>query len=199
MTSENDLGNPKTEQQRRISVQAQYIKDLSFENPNAPTSLLSMKSAPSIEINVDINATALQDDLYEVALVATAKAVHEEKIVFVIDLTYAGLFTIQGIEGQEREITLMVYCPSILFPFVRRVFSDVSRDGGFPPLMLEPIDFASLYQSRKHEVQKMSEPDAPKNTDDANVSDSPKESNSDLKEEKKIKNKKSSSDDDSHF
>jgi preprotein translocase subunit SecB len=139
-----------TTQQPRLQVNAQYIKDLSFENPNAPMSLSAPKKKPRIDVAVDIQANALQEQVFEVALRISAKASTEkDSTIFLTELTYAGVFTLGNLNPADREMILMIYAPNMLFPFARRVIADVTRDGGFPPLMLEPIDFAGLYQQRK--------------------------------------------------
>jgi preprotein translocase subunit SecB len=133
---------------RQILVNAQYVKDLSFENPAAPASLLMQKVQPKIDLTVNIQANKLQENTYEVTLHITAKASGEDKTLFLADLQYAGVFTISEVLDAQKEAVLLVYSPSILFPFARRIIADVTRDGGFPPLMLDPIDFAALYHKR---------------------------------------------------
>jgi preprotein translocase subunit SecB len=133
----------------QVAILAQYVKDLSFENPNAPGSL-QMQGQPRIEINVNVNARSGGHDLYEVELKidATAHNPHEDKVAFHVALLYAGLFRLSGAPAEAVEPFLIVEAPRILFPFARRVIADSTRDGGFPPLMLEPIDFGSLYLNR---------------------------------------------------
>lgn len=133
---------------RQILINAQYVKDLSFENPDAPASLMGQKTQPKIDLSVNIQAQKLQEHTYEVSLHITAKALAEDKTLFLTDLEYAGIFTITELLDAQKELVLLVYCPSILFPFARRIIADVTRDGGFPPLMIDPIDFAALYQKR---------------------------------------------------
>lgn len=138
-----------------VSILAQYIKDLSFENPNAPR-VLAHKTPPKMEINVDLRANAIQPPAgpierptFEVALKITAKAVQPDGVAFLIELTYAGVFVMVNIPQKDLETSLLVYCPNLLFPFARQVVATATRDGGFPPLMLEPIDFGALYVQRK--------------------------------------------------
>lgn len=133
---------------REIKVTAQYIKDLSFENPHAPKSFGGGKD-PATAVSVDINASRLKEELYEVELKISAKIDAGEEPLFLVDVTYAGLFEIYGVDQEEIEGVLLVYGPSLLFPFVRRIIADVVKDGGFPPLMLDPIDFAKLYMERR--------------------------------------------------
>lgn len=132
-----------------VAINGQYIKDLSFENPNAPASLSAQKEAPKIEVALNIEAKGLQENMYEVALKITAKATAESNVLFITELSYAGLFTLNNVNEEQKELVLLIHCPTILFPFARRVLADATRDGGFQPLMLEPIDFAALYQQRK--------------------------------------------------
>ncbi|TPE63644.1 protein-export chaperone SecB [Sandaracinobacter neustonicus] len=130
----------------QAGILAQYVKDLSFENPNAPTSL-QMGGQPKIEINVNVNARSGGQDMYEVELKieASARTPDTNSLAFQVELLYAGLFRLVGAPQEALEPFLVVEAPRILFPFARRVIADAVRDGGFPPLMLEPIDFGGLY------------------------------------------------------
>ena len=143
------INQPDAKAAPAVAISGQYIKDLSFENPNAPASLATQKEAPKIEVALNIEAKGIQENMYEVALKITAKATAENNNLFVAELSYAGLFTLNNIEDEQKELILLIHCPTILFPFARRVLADATRDGGFQPLMLEPIDFAALYQQRK--------------------------------------------------
>lgn len=148
-TNENSNGSTSTNNQPAVGMAGQYVKDLSFENPNAPISFNTSKEQPKIEISLNIEAKALKDSFYEVALKMSAHAKLEDKDLFIVELTYAGLFTLTNVPDDQKELILLIHCPTILFPYARRVVSDATRDGGFQPLMLEPIDFAQLYQQRK--------------------------------------------------
>lgn len=152
MAEEQNNQPSNTNETRHVAVNAQYIKDLSFESPGAPASLTNIKKAPKIDVSVDIQINKLQDTAFEVNLMLNAKATSEENEVFLIELAYGGVFTVD-VPDAEREPVLMVYCPSILFPYARRIISDTTRDGGFPPLMLDPIDFGGLYQQHKNKPQ----------------------------------------------
>ncbi len=132
----------------QISINAQYVKDLSFENPNAPQSLAQQEGHPEIQVNVDVQARAVGQGVYETALRINAGANRGEEKVFVVEMVYAGIFTLHNIPQENHELVCLVECPRLMFPFARRVISDAVRDGGFPPLFLEPIDFADLY--RRH-------------------------------------------------
>ena len=132
----------------QVSILTQYVKDLSFENPNAPASL-QMAEQPRIEINVNVNARRAGDDLYEVELKIEAKAMNGDAAAFVVDLLYGGLFGLRNLPEEALEPFLVVEAPRILFPFARRIVADATRAGGFPPLLLEPIDFGSLYMAQQ--------------------------------------------------
>ena len=138
------------EQAPSFAVKGQYIKDLSFENPHAPQNLLAAGQKPAIEVNVDLKAQKLQDNIYEMTLHIAARASNEGNTLFLVDLAYGGIFHLSNIPQERIEPLIMVDCPFVLFPFARRVISDVTRDGGFPPLMLDPIDFQALYLQNKN-------------------------------------------------
>ncbi|MFQ3666227.1 MAG: protein-export chaperone SecB [Sphingomonadaceae bacterium] len=129
----------------QAGILAQYVKDLSFENPNAPGSLQG-GGQPRLEVSVNVNARAGEQDMYEVELkiMASAKG-DQDRALFAVELLYAGLFRLAGAPREAIEPFLLVEAPRILFPFARRVIADCVRDGGFPPLMLDPIDFGGLY------------------------------------------------------
>lgn len=147
MAEKNDFAgsNQPSSPDRRVLVNIQYIKDFSFENPNSPESLVPPKEQPKIEVSVDVRVEKMEDNTFEVILLTTAKAVASEKILFMTELAYAGIFTIH-MPKEELEPVLMVYCPGLLFPFARQIIADVTRQGGFPPLMIDPIDFGALYK-----------------------------------------------------
>ncbi len=132
----------------QVSILTQYVKDLSFENPNAPQSLQGGEQ-PRIEINVNVNARKAGDEMFEVELKIGAKAMIGEGVGFIVELLYAGLFGLKHVPEEALEPFLIMEAPRLLFPFARRIIADCTRDGGFPPLMLEPIDFASLYMAQQ--------------------------------------------------
>lgn len=138
-------------EQGEFIVHGQYIKDLSFENPNAPESLMS-ESKPEINISFDIKVDQVNEEAFEVTILTNIKAVEEEKSIFIIELAYAGIFSITEEDEEELEKRLLVQCPTYLFPYIRRVISDLTRDGGFIPLMLQPIDFLGLYTQKRGTV-----------------------------------------------
>ena len=139
-----------------FAVKGQYIKDLSFENPHAPSSLMAATARPAIDVNVDLKAQKLQDNTYEMTLHIAARATAEGNTLFLVDLAYAGIFQISNIPEEHVEPLIMIDCPFVLFPFARRVISDVTRDGGFPPLMLDPIDFHALYMQNRQRLESTS-------------------------------------------
>jgi preprotein translocase subunit SecB len=135
-----------------IRILAQYVRDLSFENPRAPDSLRGGGPQPQIDLGVELNARGRPDGLYEVELKLNARALRDDEAVFHVELVYAGLFQIMGVPEADLEPVLMIECPRFLFPFARRIIADLTGEGGFPPFMLEPIDFAGVYASRRAAV-----------------------------------------------
>ena len=137
----------------QLGIRTQYIKDLSFENPSAGERPPEAERSPDIQVNVQVAVRRLEAPHFEVTLQITANARHQEKPVFLVELTYAGVFTLVGIPQEALEPTLLVECPRLLFPFARRIVADVTRDGGFPPLLLGPIDFLALYRNGQAQAQ----------------------------------------------
>ncbi len=138
-----------------IQINSQYVKDLSFEVPNAPGIFLTQANKPNINLSIDIDATRLSVNAFEVILKIKADARGEDgKVIFICELSYAGVFTIDEKIQDQREIEqlLLIYCPNILFPFARKIIANCTIDGGFPPLLLEPIDFAALYKKRSQQA-----------------------------------------------
>jgi preprotein translocase subunit SecB len=131
---------------RQLIVHAQYIKDFSFENPNAPKVLVENLGQPDVQINVSVAAKLIGENQYEVLLNLGAKAVAGETPMFLVDLTYAGLVSPQGVTGDDINPLIMIEAPRLLFPFARALISDATRDGGFMPLNIQPVDFVAVYQ-----------------------------------------------------
>jgi preprotein translocase subunit SecB len=133
-------------------VAAQYIKDLSFENPNVER-LLGGGPGDDPNLNVEVNVSSRQmaPNLYETTINFTAKAANKAGIIYDLEVAYAGLFQIDNMPGEALEPFLLINCPTLLFPFLRRLLADVTREGGFPPLLLDPIDFAQLYVQRRQQ------------------------------------------------
>ncbi|MBO3758277.1 protein-export chaperone SecB [Ciceribacter sp. L1K23] len=134
-----------------LNILAQYIKDLSFENPGAPRSLQARDKAPAININVNVNANPLSDTDFDVVLSLTAEAKDADKVVFAAELVYGGVFRIAGFPQEHMLPLLFIECPRLLFPFARQIIADATRNGGFPPLMIDPIDFAQMFAQRMAE------------------------------------------------
>lgn len=128
-----------------LALRAQYIKDLSFENPRAPGALFSLREPPQMEISVNLGVAKLDTDAFELVLHLNARAISDNATLFLCDLVYGGVFELHQIPEHEQEIALFVQGASLLFPFARRVLAEITRDGGFPPLQLDPMDFAALY------------------------------------------------------
>ena len=147
----NNTNNDQDAPQPSIVINGQYVKDLSFESPNGPMSLTGKTTPPKIDISINLEAKGAGEDLYEVTIQSVVKANQDDKSIFILELSYSGLFTITNFNDEQKELILLIHCPTILFPFVRRIISDVTRDGGFQPLMVDPVDFNALYRQRKEE------------------------------------------------
>ena len=140
--------------QQQISVHAQYVKDLSFESPAAPDCFVETLGQPDVQIGVNVTTKRINETLFEIELILTATAKVEEKILFVAELSYAGLMSATSISGDSIQPLLMVEGPRLLFPFARAIMSDTTRDGGFLPLNLNPIDFVALYKNNVSDSEK---------------------------------------------
>lgn len=137
----------------QLNALAQYAKDVSFENPNAPRSLAPQEQPPQISIQVNVNAKQLADTDFEVDLSLEGNAKVGEEVLFAFELTYAGVFRVRNIPPQELHPVIMIECPRLLFPFARQIVADCVRNGGFPPLYIDPIDFVGLYRQKAAEEQ----------------------------------------------
>ena len=144
---------PTPGQQPSLKILGQYLKDLSFENPNAPLSLAPQQQQPDINISVNVNARNLGPSDFEVELHLDAKATSEGKVIFAADLLYAGMFRLENFPANLLHPAVLIECPRMLFPFARQILADATRNGGFPPLMLDPIDFTVMYQRRLQQQQ----------------------------------------------
>ncbi len=139
----------------QAGVLAQYVKDLSFENPNAPASMQNSANAkPAIDVNVNVGVRKMNEEMYEVDLKISAKAENvgengERQVAFVAELSYGTLFGIRNVQEETMKPFLLVQAPTMMFPFARRIIADATRDGGFPPLLLEPINFDALFQQQQ--------------------------------------------------
>jgi preprotein translocase subunit SecB len=141
----------------QLMVLAQYIKDLSFENPNAPRSL-QQTVQPQINVGVNVNAQPLTQTDFEVELRLEGKAEAAGTVMFNVELVFAGLFRLQNVPQDSVNPLVMIECPRLLFPFAREIIATSVRNGGFPPLLLEPIDFLALYQQRMAQMQPQAPP-----------------------------------------
>lgn len=136
-----------------LTILAQYMKDLSFEVPGAPRSLQARERAPDININVNVNANPLSDADFDVVLSLNAEAKDGDKVLFNCELVYGGVFRITGFPQEHMLPILFIECPRLIFPFARQIVADATRNGGFPPLMIDPIDFAQMFAQRMAEEQ----------------------------------------------
>jgi preprotein translocase subunit SecB len=146
-------GQPAQQVQPQLNVLGQYIKDFSFENPNAPKSLTPSQAQPQIQIQINVGVQQMAETDYEVSLKLEGKAESSGNVLFAFDLTFAGVFRLQNVPQQTLQPIIMIECPRLLFPFAREIVATAVRNGGFPPLLLDPVDFVSLYQQRMAQMQ----------------------------------------------
>jgi preprotein translocase subunit SecB len=142
----NGNGAPPEATPPQLNVLAQYTKDLSFENPNAPNSLSPQPQQPAINIQINVTANNISETEFEVTLSIEGKAENAGKVMFSFDLAYAGVFRIVNVPKENIHPLVMIECPRLLFPFAREIIASSVRDGGFPPLMIDPVDFVGLYR-----------------------------------------------------
>ena len=149
-TGGNGDGQAQEATEPSFTLHTQYIKDMSVENPNAPRVFMDMKEAPEVSVSVDVGATPFQENTYEVRLDATVNATAGESTAFAIEVSYGGLVTLENVaDSRQREQLVLIQVPQFLFPFVRAIVSGATRDAGFPPLLISPIDFVRLYRERR--------------------------------------------------
>jgi preprotein translocase subunit SecB len=163
MSATNGGPQPQATAMPQIGVLAQYVKDLSFENPNAPRSLAPSGQQPTINIQVNVDAAPMSGGTggagnaggtdFEVKLRLEGKAEIQGMLLFGFELVFAGAFRIQNVPAESLQPVVMIECPRLLFPFAREIIATAVRNGGFPPLLLEPIDFVSLYRQRLAAMQ----------------------------------------------
>lgn len=155
----NGNGAPvETDAPPQFSVLAQYIKDFSFENPNSPNSLMSHDKQPQIGVQINVTANGMGENNYEVALSIEGKAESDGLVLFAFELVYGGVFRIQNVPQESLHPFVMIECPRLLFPFAREIIASAVRGGGFPPLMLDPVDFVSLYrQNMARQAEQMNQ------------------------------------------
>ncbi|MGD1954629.1 MAG: protein-export chaperone SecB [Sphingomonadales bacterium] len=155
-------GEAQGDAQPQAGLLAQYIKDLSFENPSAPQIYQALQDAkPDINIGVNVAGRQVAEDAYEVELKLEAKSTANGQPVYMVELVFAGLFQLRNLPEDMMQPFLLVEAPRLLFPFARRILSDAVRDGGYPPLTLEPLDFAALYRQRVEQGASASNPVQP--------------------------------------
>jgi preprotein translocase subunit SecB len=146
-------GGPAPNQQPQLNVVAQYIKDFSFENPNAPQSLAPAGQPPQIAIQINVNAKPLAENDIEVTLKLDGKAERDGSLMFSFELEFAGVFRVVNVPQESLNAIVLIECPRLLFPFAREIIATTVRNGGFPPLLLDPVDFVSLYRQKMGELQ----------------------------------------------
>lgn len=146
------------EAQPQLTVVSQYIKDFSFENPNAPQSLTSRQEQPQIGIQINVGANPLSDSDIEVSIKLEGKAESAGALLFRFDLEFAGVFRIRNIPQESLNPVVLIECPRLLFPFAREIIATAVRNGGFPPLLLDPVDFVSLYRQKMAQAQPAAPP-----------------------------------------
>jgi preprotein translocase subunit SecB len=153
-------GGPPEDVQPQLNVVAQYIKDFSFENPNAPQSLTPSSEPPQIGIQINVAASPISDTDIEVVLKLDGKAEGAGKLMFRFELEFAGVFRIRNVPPESLNAIVLIECPRLLFPFAREIIATAVRNGGFPPLLLDPVDFVSLYRQKLAQVQGETPPPA---------------------------------------
>jgi preprotein translocase subunit SecB len=147
MSNTNNGGQATEQPAPQLNVLAQYVKDFSFENPNAPASLSSFQQAqPAINIQINVQVNSLSASDFEVILKTEGKAERDGSVLFSFELSFGGVFRIQNVPQESLHPVVMIECPRLLFPFSREIISSAVRNGGFPPLLLDPVDFVSLYR-----------------------------------------------------
>jgi preprotein translocase subunit SecB len=152
-TGNGGNANPPAAQgpQVQVRVMAQYIKDLSFESPNIQKLLDGPGEAPNLQVEVNVNASKVNNTSFESVINFKAEATNKAGTIYDLELAYAGMFHVENLPEQALEPFLLIECPNLLFPFVRRLVADLTREGGFPPLMLDPINFSNLFARRQQE------------------------------------------------
>jgi preprotein translocase subunit SecB len=148
MAATNGGQHPYADNAPAVSVLSQYIKDLSFENPNAPESVSGRGPQPSIKLDFNVNVKPLAENDVEVELRIEGRTEQQDKVLFNVDLIYAGVFRLRNVPPELRQPIVLIECPRLLFPFARQIISDITQSGGFPPLLLDPVDFTRLYHER---------------------------------------------------
>lgn len=151
-TAEAAAGADDEGQQIQAQVVGQFVKDLSFENPNVERFLSGPGETPNIKLEINVLAKRLQEELFESAIDFKAVASTKDGTIYDLEIVYAGLFRLRNVPKEMLEPFLVINCPTLIFPFLRRLVADLTREGGYPPLMLDPIDFGQLYIRRRNEM-----------------------------------------------
>jgi preprotein translocase subunit SecB len=129
-----------------MNLIGQYIRDLSFENPGAPASIMTGGANPGFQVSINVGVKKQADDIFAVELTLNAKAEREKVVLFAVELVYGGVFRLRNVPEAQLAPLLMIECPRLIFPFARQVLANVTQQGGFPPLMMEPVDFTAIYR-----------------------------------------------------
>ncbi len=143
----------------QLRLRNQFLRDLSFENPQGVASLAGRKEKPGLKVDLDVDSQPLEAPLHEVALKITAHAAWGDDPCFLVEIDYRGVFALTGADEALTPRALLIEAPRLLFPFARRILADAVRDGGFPPLLMEPVDFAALY--RRHAAARAAAAEGP--------------------------------------
>jgi len=151
-----------------MNLVGQYVRDLSFENPGAPASILSNSGNPAFNVSISVGVKKQSDELYAVELNLRAKADRDNALLFNVELVYGGVFRMKNIPESQLSTLLMVECPRLIFPFARQVLANVTQQGGFPPLMMEPVDFLAIYRQNLAALAAKQQPGAPADADKPN-------------------------------
>jgi len=146
------MAEENQEQEKQFSIQKIFTKDISFETPNSPK-IFTEKWEPTVDFNLGTNATSLEEDLFEIALTVTVTVKTGETVAYLAEATQAGIFSLAGFDDQEMGPMVGSFCPNILFPYVREVISDLVAKGGFPQLLLAPVNFDALYSQHLQQAQ----------------------------------------------
>ncbi len=129
-----------------FNMVGQYVRDLSFENPNAPASIMQAGSNPGFNVSINVGVKKQNEEIYAVELTLNAKAERDKQVLFNVELVYGGVFRIKNVPEAQLAPLMMIECPRLIFPFARQVLASVTQQGGFPPLMMEPVDFSQIYR-----------------------------------------------------
>lgn len=152
MADETQTPDAATANAPMMNMVGQYIRDLSFENPDAPASILLGGQPPTFNVSINVGVRKQSDEIYAVELTLNAKANRDAKLLFSVELIYGGVFRLKNIPEAQLTQLLMIECPRLIFPFARQVLANITQQGGFPPLMMEPVDFVSMYRQNIAQV-----------------------------------------------